>query len=241
MSRDGQVLVMSLERNDSRGKNDLYVSFRKGDNRWSAPRNLGALINSPGMETNPSLSEDMTTLYFSSNRPGAEGMDIFYSKREDKNWKKWSIPKKLSFPINSSADESQPHFNSATGFLYFSSNRDGTSDIFRYQLEAPEGQESVLITGEIKNSQSSKPTPVRIFVESEDPSIPPVTYYSVDGKYRLQIPKGAPVHLRTQKDGFIEMDRVVQYDPEVYYFNEQSIDLQVDPIEINSTISLGLI
>lgn len=241
MSRDGQVLIMSLEREDSRGQNDLYISFRKGNNKWSEPRNMGSLLNSSGLETNPSLSQDMMTLYFSSDRPGSEGVDIYYSEREDKNWKKWSIPRKLSFPINSSADESQPHFNSATGYLYFSSNRDGSSDIFRYPLEAPMGQETVLLMGEIKNSQSEKPMPVRIIIESEDPSVSPVTYYSVDGKYRLQVPKGAPVHLRTQKDGYIELDQVVEFDPEVYYFKEQRLDLQVDPIEVNSLISLGLI
>ena len=241
MSRDGQVLIMSLERNDAQGKNDLYISFRKGNNKWSEPRNLGAIINSTNLETNPCLSADMKTLYFSSNRPGSEGMDIYYSTREDKHWKKWSIPKKLPAPINSRFDESQPHFNTATGFLYFSSNRDGSSDIFRYQLEAPQGQETVLLTGEILNSKSSKPTPVRITVESEDPDFPPMTYYSVDGQYRLEIPKGAPVHLRTQKDGYIELDQTVEYDTEVYYFKEQKLDLEVDPLEVNSTISLGLI
>ena len=71
MSRDGQVLIMSLERNDAQGKNDLYISFRKGNNKWSEPRNLGVLINSANLETNPCLSADMKTLYFSSNRPGS--------------------------------------------------------------------------------------------------------------------------------------------------------------------------
>jgi len=49
-------------------RGDLYVSFRGASGAWSAPRNLGAPINSTAAESNPSLSPDGRWLYFTSER-----------------------------------------------------------------------------------------------------------------------------------------------------------------------------
>jgi len=39
LSNDGMSLIMALERKDTYGQIDLYVSFRKGENSWSEPKN----------------------------------------------------------------------------------------------------------------------------------------------------------------------------------------------------------
>jgi OOP family OmpA-OmpF porin len=132
MSADGEVLILSINRKDTYGDNDLYVSFKVSDNKWSAPINLGPQINSPFRETTPYLSSDKQTLYFASNRPGGiGGTDMYVSRRLDKTFKNWSRPQLLESPINSIYDDAQPFLNEATGYLYFASTREGDSNIYR--------------------------------------------------------------------------------------------------------------
>jgi Tol biopolymer transport system component len=52
------------------------VTTRKTKNDpWGSPVNLGPTVNSSGMENNPDISSDGSTLYFVSGRPGNVGGD----------------------------------------------------------------------------------------------------------------------------------------------------------------------
>lgn len=46
---------------------DLYISFRKKDNTWTTPQNLGPKINTSKMEGNASVSPDGKYLFFTRN------------------------------------------------------------------------------------------------------------------------------------------------------------------------------
>lgn len=48
-------------------RGDLYISFFK-DGKWTAAKNLGSTVNSNAEESNPWVSHDGTTLYFTSER-----------------------------------------------------------------------------------------------------------------------------------------------------------------------------
>jgi Tol biopolymer transport system component len=52
------------------GGDDLYVSMRTAEGEWSAPRNLGAAVNTAEYEYGPYVSADGRTLYFTSHRGG---------------------------------------------------------------------------------------------------------------------------------------------------------------------------
>ena len=80
-NRDGSVFIFSLDRKDSKGETDLYVSFKQSDGSYSKPYQIKNWVNTMYRETNPTLSKDGRTLFFSSNRVGSQGMDIYYSKR----------------------------------------------------------------------------------------------------------------------------------------------------------------
>ncbi len=65
---DQSYLIFSSNgRKDTRGADDIYVSFREGDG-WSEPRNLGDAVNSPGSEYGAKPSPDGKYLFFCSNR-----------------------------------------------------------------------------------------------------------------------------------------------------------------------------
>ncbi len=105
---------------------DLYsVSYRKGN--WTAPKNLGATVNTSYDETTPFLAMDGRTLYFSSNDSykSVGGFDVFrsvYNEKQDI----WTLPMNVGIPINSASDDT--HFRlSRDGFTGFfcSSRKDG--------------------------------------------------------------------------------------------------------------------
>jgi hypothetical protein len=71
--------------------------------------------------TQPCISPDGNTLYFSSNRPGGNGKyDIYVCTKKNNQWSK---PRNIGPPINSAYSEGYPFFRN--GKLYFSSNRPG--------------------------------------------------------------------------------------------------------------------
>ncbi|MCB0685808.1 MAG: OmpA family protein [Saprospiraceae bacterium] len=139
LSKDNEVMILSLAREDSKGLNDLYVSFRIHTTLWSAPEHMGSIINTQANEITPFISDDKQFIFFSSDRAGGAGrQDIYVSERLDDSWTNWSTPESLPLPINSNADEAQPFLNRKTGYLYFTSTRDGSSDIYRVKYFAPE-------------------------------------------------------------------------------------------------------
>ncbi len=71
----------------------------------------------------PTLSVNGNTLYFSSNMPGSEGMDLY---RVDKAGKTWGTPQKLSSAINGAGNEIFPYLY-RDSLLFFSSDRTGST------------------------------------------------------------------------------------------------------------------
>ncbi|WMN10869.1 OmpA family protein [Marivirga salinae] len=105
LSKDGKIMVLSLESFGSRGNEDIYYTFRKSIDEWTELRNLGVDINTEAQELTPFLAKDNKTLFFSSNGRGGMGSrDVFYSKRQDATWTTWSEPKNLDNVNSEGAD-----------------------------------------------------------------------------------------------------------------------------------------
>ncbi|MFD2201222.1 OmpA family protein [Shivajiella indica] len=97
LSYDGNVIIMSIKTFGSYGNEDIYVSFKKSEGIWSSPKNIGNTINSFAQEQTPFLSEDQKILYFSSNASvDKSGKNIFFSRRLDDSWERWSNPRPLA-------------------------------------------------------------------------------------------------------------------------------------------------
>lgn len=98
---------------------DLYFSRLEGD-KWSIPRHLGEIVNSPQWESTPSLAFDGLTLYFSSTRPGGlGGSDIWKSQFGPKGF---SEPVNMGPAVNTPYNEQTPFIHPDNQTLYFSSN-----------------------------------------------------------------------------------------------------------------------
>jgi outer membrane protein OmpA-like peptidoglycan-associated protein len=129
LSPDGKRLYFASDKQDGYGGSDLYYSEWKED-RWDDPVNLGPTINTSGNESYPFINQE-GDLFFSSDEHGSlGGKDIFFSKS---NGSQWLAPVPLDPPINSGFDDFAFITDSLNNGGYFSSNRDGTFDIYQHK------------------------------------------------------------------------------------------------------------
>lgn len=121
ISPDGNYLFFTgCNRPDGLGRCDIYISKWEGKG-WSKPFNIGGPVNTPGWESQPSISADGRTLYFVSTRNGGfGGYDIYKSDLNSNGT--WTVPLNLGPEINTAYDEQSPFIHPDDESLYFSSN-----------------------------------------------------------------------------------------------------------------------
>jgi OmpA-OmpF porin, OOP family len=239
MSNDGQVLILSLPQSQGSSENDLFLSVKIAENRWSKPKNMGSSVNSPYREVTPYLSADSKELYFASNRPlSVGGLDLFFISRLDETWENWSKPRRFVEPINTVGDESQPYFNAATGHLYFSSRRDGTHDIFRVKI-APDVPQELYIRGKIVNTSTGKVVDGRVLYG--DAASPYFDKYleTVEGYFLIKVKQGQPLRLTGHKAGFINHELVLNFEKNQFFDKAKEVTLYVDSVAVGGTITIN--
>lgn len=127
-SADGKAVYFASDRPDGFGGYDIYVSYRVGSS-WSAPENLGPVVNTQGNEITP--FDDGTYLFFASDwHMGFGGLDIF---RASKANNRWSVVEHGGNGLNSSRDDYGFVYNPGMSKGYFVSNRvggKGNEDIY---------------------------------------------------------------------------------------------------------------
>ena len=233
MSEDGSIIIMAIKREDSKGANDLYVSHRISDNTYSKPESIGSVINTIYQESTPYISRDGLFLYFSSNRPdGYGGSDIYVSKRLDNTWSQWSEPTLLPPPINSVYDDSQPYVNEATGYIYFTSRRDGSSDIFRTLFHpVVESNRNKTLVIHVFNSLTGMALDSDIKYQLTDSTQLKGELKTSEGLAYFTFIKGSSIKITAARSGFT--DETIQLNLSDYFNNEQSvadINIFLDPI-----------
>jgi hypothetical protein len=131
LSLTGDTLIFSTDMAGGNGGLDIYYAIgTRGD--WSRFENLGSDVNTLENERFPCLNKN--TLYFSSKREeGIGGMDIYSNPIEDGKATKSLL---LHSKVNSAADDFSISFYEEN--LFFSSNRDGSDDIFELTSRFPE-------------------------------------------------------------------------------------------------------
>lgn len=122
LSEDGNTLLFASNLPEGLGGWDLYVSnYDPLKGTWTAPRNLGGLVNTPGNEITPFLDEN--NLYFSSDwHQGLGGLDVF--KAAFQNGYASNISN-LGIGVNSSRDDYGFIIQSSKKKGYLTSNRSG--------------------------------------------------------------------------------------------------------------------
>lgn len=122
------------------GKNNLYVATKSGE-EWSNIKPLP--FNSKDFSlSNPSISRDGKTLYFSSNMPGSiGGVDIW---KVSVNGSEFGKPENLGSKVNTEGNESFPFIADDNTTLYFASTgKPGLGGLDIFQINLVKGTEAV--------------------------------------------------------------------------------------------------
>ena len=132
ISGDGKTMVYThcIPQNGC----DLYMTTKVGE-EWMQPRNLGNKINTSGFESQPSLSADGRTLYFTSDRRGSFGAEDIWVTTLDST-DAWTVPANLGTEINTPESDFAPFIHANGVSLYFASRgRVGMGGADLYQTE----------------------------------------------------------------------------------------------------------
>ncbi|PRY13102.1 outer membrane protein OmpA-like peptidoglycan-associated protein [Pontibacter ummariensis] len=135
LSRDGHTLFFTrCEARDSYGNCDIYTATKQPDGNWGQIKNLGSNVNSEAWDSQPTLSANEDTLYFSSDRLGGFGLsDIYYSYKTKSG--DWAKAQNMGPVINTRDSEVSPFYHPLYQVLYFSSrgqlNNFGDFDIYK--------------------------------------------------------------------------------------------------------------
>lgn len=244
ISPDQKVLITAIENEQSMGNLDLFVSFHKGENRWSEPVNMGTTLNTAEMEFSPFVAADAQTLYFSSKGHAGEGdADIFMSKRLDDSWMNWSAPQNLGPEINTKNWDGYFTIPAAGNIAYLSSVNEaiGGSDIFKVILKEDVQPEAVaLLSGKVLNSKSGEPLSalIRYKLLATDEEVGTAISNQLDGRYQISLIGGYKYSFMAQKEGFYPISDFLDLEELTSYY-EIDKDLSLAPIETGQVIRLN--
>lgn len=249
LTNNRQTLLMSVEREDSQGGRDLYVSFMQSDSVWTEPLNLGDVINTAGEESAPFLASDDKTLYFSSNGfSGYGGNDIYVSKRQDDTWTSWSEPENLGPEINSPLEDLFFNIPASSEFAYYSRGVSATNtDIFRVKLPIVRNPEPwVTVRGKVVDGVTGKPMAAKIVYERlpDGKSLGIAQTNPETGEYEVRLPGGHLYGVRAEaKDKISEgqnLDlRNITTETTIDHKDFNLEPIKVSPIQENIVVTLN--
>lgn len=232
MNTEGNVIVMAIERPDTFGDMDIYVSFLQSNKVWTAPKNIGTTINTAATEGSIFLAADNKTIYFASNgHSGYGGYDMFMSRRLDDTWMHWSPPVNLGSKINSTGHDYYYTIPASGDYAYFSStnNAYGKADLYRIKLPEPLQPEPVtLLKGRILDAETGKPISADIAFGGLVSDEPDGITSTGNGNYQIIVPEDNYTVTIT-KPGYFPISTTIEP------------DLRYDDVDFNPEDSLAII
>lgn len=208
LSSDGTKLYFSSDKPGGYGGMDLYVVEKIGD-RWSAPQNLGAKVNTKGTEVFPFIYGN-DILFFSSNGHGGVGdMDVFFT---NVNLIDTLQVMNLEAPINSPKDD--------VGFIL---SKDGTKGFLASKRDGGSGGDDIY-TFEVKNG-----TLIDIETQKID-----MTLKVVDEATGKEVPGVGIYLMKADQGGTIQGDDI--YDVELVHGGDKNMQIQLSR---KKTINFG--
>jgi outer membrane protein OmpA-like peptidoglycan-associated protein len=259
VSSDGKVFVFSAETYGSYGVEDIYVSLKGDDGKWSEPKNLGRSINTQLQELTPSMGSDGVTLYFSSNgKRGMGSFDVFKSTRLDDSWTKWSEPENIGAHVNTEGREL--YVREYYGFLLYTStiNSDGYGDIKIFMpkdlppllkdtattivqqpqevpplVEEKVADNMVHIHGTITDAKTSAMVHANIAFQAEKVFR---STTEITSGYNVTIPSVGSYVIKIESPGYIST--IEKLDVSTLEMNDLEMNFQLQPIEVGTTVNL---
>ena len=197
LSEDGNIMIFA-RRDKVDTKSDLFMCRKLPNGKWSLAQKLPESVNTSYNEDFPYLSNDGTTLYFSSEGHNSMGGYDLFKTTWNMEANTYSKPENLGYPINSTDDDRSICVTPDNRVAYISAFRPngfGDLDIYRIRLDENE-QISKIITGkvflgdslsEIKNKIASVKMTIFNKANNEEYIFVP---NSKTGKFVISLPAG---------------------------------------------------
>jgi outer membrane protein OmpA-like peptidoglycan-associated protein/tetratricopeptide (TPR) repeat protein len=202
---NGHTLYFVSSRAGGFGGADIWKSEWK-ENNWSAPENLGPVVNTKGEEMAPFLHPDGQTLYFSSDtHPGMGGFDLFRVVMDETG--AWSKPENLGYPINTNDDQINLIVDAAGETAYLSSfaHSGDCQDIFTFTLPQPLRPKAVAyMHGHVFDAVSQLPLEAAFeLTDLETGETVIASWSQPNGKFMVALPGGKDYGLHVSAPGYL--------------------------------------
>lgn len=243
ISPDGKTLFFSSARNGSIGKMDIWYTTLDDQGQWTAPQNLGPVINTEGREMSPFIHHDNETLFFASDgHLGMGGLDIFYSRRDSLG--QWSEPVNLGYPINSYGDEFSLIVGAGGLNAYFASDLFGgfgDTDIYHFELyEEARPTPVTYMRGVVYDKESGDKLQATFeLTELETGQV--ITQSTSDrqtGEFLVAIPTGKLLGLNVSHPGFLFFSEHFSYEETRTGADPYLRDIPLQPIREGEAVVL---
>ena len=216
LSADGTTLLFvrsTRATRDRPAQQDIYEAHRLPDGTWSEATPLAGPINTPGLDANPVLHPDGSTLYFvSDGHPGLGGLDLFRSERQPDGT--WGVPVNLGYPINTQHDESSVLVTPDGRWAFFATDRDEPGNLDLWELKLPEelvAKEVRVLRGRVYDVKSGQPVTAAVdVIRSDGQAIARVQ--SVGGEFELPMPEGDALRFRVDHPSYAFYSELVSWD-----------------------------
>lgn len=244
MAADWSTLILCIERDDSEGAADFYVSRRKKDDSWSEPKHMGKNLSTKNTDFSPFLANDGKTFYFASwDLPGYGSSDMYMSKRLDDSYTKWSDPKNMGPAINNDAFNAYYAVSADGQKIMYSSNKNsyGAADIFMSELPKELQPDPVLIIkGHVYNSETKEPLAAQVnyFSLAKNEKLGQTISNPQTGYYSIVLPIGIDIGFLANASDFISIsDNIEASSKNTDLIIER--DLLLVPIKAGMTVRLN--
>jgi len=240
IAADGITIYFASDRPGGYGGIDLYKTVKNlQTGEWGIPQNLGPKVNTSGNEKTPFIHSDSETLYFSSDGlPGFGGMDIYYSRQNNKG--EWEESENIGSPINGATDDTGFFVGRDSKSGYFFSFDDpkilgkgvGRYDLFMFDLyKEARPQETSFIKGTVNDSEGNQV--FRATVEIQNTTTKQVSHAVIDsanGSYLAVVSKknNADYLITVKKEDYAFSSKVI---------SSKDLEPLAEPKEINLIVA----
>jgi len=206
---DGKTLIYSTERDGGKGNSDLWVT-QLTEKGWTAPKNMGASINTGEYEKWPFIAADGKTLYFSSDGHfGFGGSDLFMVKRLDDSWTNWSEPINLGRYVNSLKNDKDFSVSGSgiNGFITRSGMADGygSNDIYQFYVPVQFRPEQVFnVFGRVNDENDENAhVNIRYYDLATNEEVNKTATDASNGMYTVALQKGKKYQVVIDMKGYL--------------------------------------
>jgi outer membrane protein OmpA-like peptidoglycan-associated protein len=241
ISPDKRDLYFVSNRPGGYGGNDIYVSHRRSDGRWTQPENLGPVINTIGNDATPFIHADNQSLYFTSDgHPGYGGDDLFVSRKGPNGI--WSKPENLGYPINTIENEGSLVIAADGKTAYYASDRAdsrGGLDLYTFELRSDiRPAQTLWVKGKVFDKSTRKGLPSSVeLTDLSTKSVVSKLQTDETGNYLITLPKGKDYAFNVNRKGYLffsENFSLSKAEGDTAF----NIDIPLQPIEADAVIVL---